>query len=187
MEQNTQPLPSPQHVPWSQDPVPPSPAINPNDTGHLLAHIKTFAKDPLPSQPYRDIMDTGYDPNLQPTPEITHETQYGVRDDHRWLLSSSPLPPAGSAEMQGTAPNRHHVLPLITTLAPLPEASLDSLQSSVQYTQDSVQEIQPQVREGLSEVTKRYIREATADLRAIRAAKGGGGAESLTAGAACLP
>ncbi|KAI9452699.1 hypothetical protein BJY52DRAFT_1225996 [Lactarius psammicola] len=116
-------------------------------------------------------MDAGFDPNTQPAPEVTHETQYGVRDDHRWLLSSSPLPPVGSAEVQGTAPNRHHVLPPITTLAPLPEASFDSLQSSVQYTQPSVQEIQPQVRAGLSEATKRYIREATADLRAIRAAK----------------
>ncbi|KAI9449122.1 hypothetical protein BJY52DRAFT_1227940 [Lactarius psammicola] len=63
-------------------------------------------------------MDTGFDPNSQPAPEITHQTQYGVRDDHRWLLSSSPLPPAG-----------------------------------------------------LSEATKRYIREATADLRVIRNAK----------------
>ncbi|KAI9444449.1 hypothetical protein BJY52DRAFT_1194295 [Lactarius psammicola] len=171
MEQNPQPPPSPQHVPWSPDPVPPTPAINPLDTANLLAHITTFNKDPVPSQPYRDIMDAGFDPNTQPAPEITHQTQYGVRDDHAWLLSSSPLPPAGSAEMQGTAPNRHHILPPIETLAPLPEASFDSLQSSVQYTQPSVQEIQPQVRAGLSEATKRYIREATAELRAIRAAK----------------
>ncbi|KAI9452694.1 hypothetical protein BJY52DRAFT_1225990 [Lactarius psammicola] len=143
MEQNIQPPSSPQHVPWSQDPVPPSPAINPNDTGHLLAHIKTFAKDPVPSQPYRDIMDAGHDPNTQPAPEITHETQ-------------------------------HHALPPIETLAPLPEASFNSLQSSVQYTQASVQETaaaEPITRTGLSEATKRYIREATADLRAIRNAK----------------
>ncbi|KAI9443728.1 hypothetical protein BJY52DRAFT_1373644 [Lactarius psammicola] len=156
------------------DPVPPTPAINPLDTGHLLAHITTFNKDPVPSQPYRDIMDTGFDPNTQPAPEITHDTQYGVRDDHRWLLSSSPLPPAGSAEMQGTAPNRHHLLPPIATLAPLPEASFTSLQSSVQYTPPSVQEVEAPAgiqRAGLSEATKRYIREATADLKAIRAAK----------------
>ncbi|KAI9467394.1 hypothetical protein BJY52DRAFT_1182822 [Lactarius psammicola] len=174
MEQNPQPPSTPQHVPWSPDPVPPTPAINPNDTGHLLAHITTFNKDPVPSQPYRDIMDAGFDPNTQPAPEITHQTQYGVRDDHAWLLSSSPLPPAGSAELQGTAPNRHHVLPPIETLAPLPAASFDSLQSSVLYTQASVQEItlaEPQPHAGLSEATKRYIREATADLRAIRAAK----------------
>ncbi|KAI9438380.1 hypothetical protein BJY52DRAFT_1229911 [Lactarius psammicola] len=119
-------------------------------------------------------MDTGYDPNTQPAPEITHDTQYGVKDDHRWLLSSSPLPPAGSAEMQGSAPNRHHLLPPIATLAPLPEASFNSLQSSVQYTQPSVQEVEASMiaqRAGLSEATKRYIREATADLRAIHAAK----------------
>ncbi|KAI9438854.1 hypothetical protein BJY52DRAFT_1195853 [Lactarius psammicola] len=174
MEQNNQPPPSPQHVPWSQDPVPSSPAINPNDTGHLLAHIKTFTKDPISSQPYQAVMDAGYDPNTQPAPEITHDTQYGVKDDHRWLLSSSPLPPVGSAELQGTAPNRHHLLPPIATLAPLPEASFDSLQSSVQYMQPSVQEgaASPAVQHaGLSEVTKRYIREATADLRAICVAK----------------
>ncbi|KAI9436513.1 hypothetical protein BJY52DRAFT_1197032 [Lactarius psammicola] len=174
MEQNPQPPPSPQHVPWSPDPVPPTPAINPNDTSHLLAHITTFNKDPVPSQPYRDIMDAGFDPNTQPAPEITHQTQYGVRDDHAWLLSSSPLPPTGSAELQGSAPNRHHVLPPIETLAPLPTASFDSLQSSIQYTQAAVQEIaavEPRPRAGLSEATKRYIREATADLRAIRDAR----------------
>ncbi|KAI9452720.1 hypothetical protein BJY52DRAFT_1190062 [Lactarius psammicola] len=174
MEQNQQPPSSPQHVPWSQDPVPPSPAIDPNNVSHLLAHIKTFEKDPIPSQPYRDIMDAGFDPNSQPAPEITHNTQYGVKDDHRWLLSSSPLPPVGSAEMQGTAPNRHHTLPPITTMAPLPEASFESLQSTVQYTPPPTQEARETAgiqRAGLSEATKRYIREATADLRAIRAAK----------------
>ncbi|KAI9437778.1 hypothetical protein BJY52DRAFT_1196337 [Lactarius psammicola] len=174
MEQNNQPPPTPQHVPWLQDPVPPSPVIDPNDTGHLLTHIKTFAKDPVPSQPYREIMNAGFDPNTQTAPEITHQTQYGVADNHRWLLSSSPLPPVGSADMQGTAPNRHHVLPPITTLPPLPAASFDSLQSSVQYTQPSVQEITAVVtpaRAGLSNLTKRYIREASANLKAIRAAK----------------
>ncbi|KAI9445838.1 hypothetical protein BJY52DRAFT_1193932 [Lactarius psammicola] len=174
MEQNIQPPSSPQHVPWSADPVPPTPAINPNDTGHLLAHITTFNKDPVPSQPYRAIMDAGFDPNTQPAPEITHQTQYGVRDDHAWLLSSSPLPPAGSAEMQGTAPNRHHILPPIETLAPLPEASFQSLQSSVQYTQASIEEVIPAAaptRAGLSETTKRYIREASANLKAIRASR----------------
>ncbi|KAI9440220.1 hypothetical protein BJY52DRAFT_1195475 [Lactarius psammicola] len=174
MEQNQQPPPSPQHVPWSQDPVPPSPAINPNDTGHLLAHIKTFAKDPIPSLQYRDVMDAGFDPNTPPAPEITHQTQYGVRDDCRWLLSSSPMDPVGSAEQQGTAPNRHHVLPPIETLAPLPEASFDSLQSSVQYMQPSIQEVMAEgtvVRSGLSDNTKRFIREATAKLRAIHTAR----------------
>ncbi|KAI9445830.1 hypothetical protein BJY52DRAFT_1193975 [Lactarius psammicola] len=119
-------------------------------------------------------MDAGFDPNTQPAPEIMHQTQYGVRDDHTWLLSSSPLLPAGSAELQGTAPSRHHALPPIVTLAPLPAASFDSLQSSVQYTQASVQEItvaEPQTRAGLSEVTKRYIKKAAANLRAIRATK----------------
>ncbi|KAI9430642.1 hypothetical protein BJY52DRAFT_1200029 [Lactarius psammicola] len=175
MEQNNiQPPSSPQHVPWSQDPVPPSPALNPNDTGHLLAHIKTFAKDPVPSQPYRAIMDVGFDPNTQPAPEITHDTQYGVREDYNWLLTSSPLPPAGSAEQQGTAPNRHHHLPPIETMAPLPGSSFNSLQSTVRYTQPSVQEITAAgspVRVGLSDRTKRFIREATANLQAIRAAK----------------
>ncbi|KAI9444351.1 hypothetical protein BJY52DRAFT_1194440 [Lactarius psammicola] len=175
MEQNNQPPSTPQHVPWSQDPVPSSPALDPNDTGHLLAHITTFNKDPIPSQPYRAMMDAGFDPNTpQSAPEITHDTQYEVKDDHRWLLSSSPLPPAGSAELQGTAPNRHHILPPIATLAPLPEASFTSLQSTVQYTSPSVQEVEAPAgiqRAGLSEATKRYIREATADLRAIRTAK----------------
>ncbi|KAI9457937.1 hypothetical protein BJY52DRAFT_1187023 [Lactarius psammicola] len=179
MEQNIQPPSTPQHVPWSQDPAPSSPAIDPNDTGHLLAHITTFTKDPIPLQPYRAVMDAGFDPNTpQPeaptAPEITHETQYGVRDDHRWLLSSSPLSPIGSAERQGSAPNRHHVLPPITTLPPLPEASFNSLQSSVQYTQPSVQEVTAAgspVRTGLSELTKRYIRKASANLQAIRTAK----------------
>ncbi|KAI9449191.1 hypothetical protein BJY52DRAFT_1192811 [Lactarius psammicola] len=174
MEQNVQPPSSPQHVPWSQDPVPPSPALNPNDTGHLLAHIKTFAKDPVPSQPYRDIMDAGFDPNTQPAPEITHDTQYGVREDYNWLLASSPLPPAGSTEMQGTAPNWHHHLPPIETMAPLPGSSFDSLQSTVRYTQPSVQEVTAAgspVHAGLSDRTKRFIREATANLQAIRAAK----------------
>ncbi|KAI9465642.1 hypothetical protein BJY52DRAFT_1183727 [Lactarius psammicola] len=179
MEQNNQPPSTPQHVPWSQDPVPSTPAIDPNDTGHLLAHITTFNKDPIPSQPYRAMMDAGFDPNTpQPeasmAPEITHDTQYGVRDDHRWLLSSSPLSPVGSAERQGSALNRHHDLPPITTLPPLPEASFNSLQSSVQYTQPSVQEVTvagSPVRAGLSELTKRYIREASANLQAIRTAK----------------
>ncbi|KAI9454233.1 hypothetical protein BJY52DRAFT_1225206 [Lactarius psammicola] len=174
MEQNQQPPSSPQHVPWSQDPVPPSPALNPNDTGHLLAHIKTFTKDPLPSQPYRAVMDAGYDPNTQPAPEITHNTQYGVREDYNWLLTSSPLPPAGSAEMQGTAPNRHHQLPPIETMAPLPGSSFNSLQSTVIYTQPSVQEVTAAgspVRAGISERTRRFIREAAANLQAIRSAK----------------
>ncbi|KAI9445736.1 hypothetical protein BJY52DRAFT_1228715 [Lactarius psammicola] len=174
MEQNNQPPPSPQHVPWSQDPVPPSPALNPNDTGHLLAHIKTFTKDPPPSQQYRAVMDAGFDPNTQPAPEITHETQYGVREDYNWLLTSSPLPPAGSAELQGTAPNRHHHLPPIATMAPLPGSSFNSLQSTVIYTQPSVQEVTAAgspVRAGLSDRTKRFIREAANSLQAIRRAK----------------
>ncbi|KAI9432870.1 hypothetical protein BJY52DRAFT_1198948 [Lactarius psammicola] len=174
MEQNNQPPPSPQHVPWSQDPVPPSPALNPNDVGHLLAHIKTFNKDPIPSQPYRDVMDAGFDPNTQPAPEITHDTQYGVRENYNWLLTSSPLPPVGSAEMQGTAPNRHHQLPPIETMAPLPDSSFNSLQSTVQYTQPSAQEViaaGSPARAGLSDRTKRFIREAAANLQVIRAAK----------------
>ncbi|KAI9452419.1 hypothetical protein BJY52DRAFT_1226120 [Lactarius psammicola] len=137
-------------------------------------HIKTFNKDPIPSLQYRDIMDAGFNPNSQPAPEITHEMQYGVREDHRWLLSSSPLPPAGSAELQGLAPNRHHILPPIATLAPLPDASFNSLQSLVQYTQPSVQEVAAlttPLRAGLSETMKRYIRDAMAELRAIRATK----------------
>ncbi|KAI9454343.1 hypothetical protein BJY52DRAFT_1225141 [Lactarius psammicola] len=76
-------------------------------------------------------MNAGYDPNMQPASEITHHTQYGVHEDYQWLLTSSPLPPAGSAEMQGTAPNRHHVLPPIATMPPLPEASFNSLQSLI--------------------------------------------------------
>ncbi|KAI9450505.1 hypothetical protein BJY52DRAFT_1191786 [Lactarius psammicola] len=174
MEQNNQPPPTPQHVPWSQDPVPSSPAIDPNDTGHLLAHIKTFNKDPVPSQPYRAIMDAGFDPNSQPAPEITHDTQYGVREDYNWLLTSSPLPPVGSAEMQGTAPNRHHHLPPIETMAPLPGSSFNSLQSTVRYTQPSVQEVTAAgspVRAGLSDRTKCFIREATANLQVIRSSK----------------
>ncbi|KAI9435889.1 hypothetical protein BJY52DRAFT_1197382 [Lactarius psammicola] len=174
MEQNNQPPSSPQHVPWSQDPVPPSPALNPNDTGHLLAHIKTFVKDPVPSQPFRDIMDAGFDPNTQPAPEITHDTQYGVRENYNWLLTSSPLPPAGSAELQGTAPNRHHQLPPIETMAPLPDSSFNSLQSTVRYTQPLVQEVTAAgspARAGLSDRTKRFIREAATNLQAIRTAK----------------
>ncbi|KAI9449121.1 hypothetical protein BJY52DRAFT_1192840 [Lactarius psammicola] len=170
MEQNN-PHPSlPQHVPWSPDPIPPTPTINPNDTGHLLAHIKTFDKDPVPSQPYQEIMDAGFDPNTPPAPEITHHTQYRVRDDHHWLLSSSPMEPVGLAERQGTAPNRYHVLPPIETLAPLPKASFESLQSSVQYTQPSVVEVPAAdvtVCAGLSKNMKRFIREATANLREI--------------------
>ncbi|KAI9434743.1 hypothetical protein BJY52DRAFT_1198031 [Lactarius psammicola] len=174
MEQNNQPPTTPQHVPWSQDLVPSSPALDPNDTGHLLAHIKTFNKDPIPSQPYRAVMDAGYDPNSQPAPEVTHDTQYGVREDYNWLLTLSPLPPAGSAELQGTAPNRHHHLPPIETMAPLPGSSFNSLQSTVRYTQPSVQEVtaaDSPVRAGLSDRMKRFIREATANLQAIRAAK----------------
>ncbi|KAI9456404.1 hypothetical protein BJY52DRAFT_1224288 [Lactarius psammicola] len=175
MEQNVQPPSSPQHVPWSSDPVPPTPAINPNNTGHLLAHIKTFTKDPIPSQPYHQVMDTGFDPNTPPAPEITHDTQYGVKDnDCRWLLSSSPLEPVGSAERQGTALNRHHLLPPIETMSPLPASSFQSLQSTVQYSQQSVQEITAEgvpIRTGLSDNTRRFIREATANLKAIRTAR----------------
>ncbi|KAI9442868.1 hypothetical protein BJY52DRAFT_1194634 [Lactarius psammicola] len=167
--------PSPQHVPWSQDPVPSSPAIDPNDTGHLLAHIKTFTKDPIPSQPYHQVMDAGFNPNTPPAPEVTHQTQYGVKEDNfNWLLSSSPLEPVGSAERQGTAPNRHHLLPPIETMSPLPASSFQSLQSTVQYSQNSVQEITAEgvpVRTGLSDATRRFIREATANLRAIRTAR----------------
>ncbi|KAI9454280.1 hypothetical protein BJY52DRAFT_1189006 [Lactarius psammicola] len=175
MEPNPQPPPTPQHVPWSQDPVPSSPAIDPNDMGHLLAHIKTFTKDPIPSQPYHQVMDAGFDPNTPPAPEVTHQTQYGVKDDnYRWLLSSSPLEPVGSAKRQGTAPNRHHFLPPIETMSPLPASSFQSLQSTVQYSQNSVQEITAEgvpVRAGLSDNTRRFIREATANLKAIRSAK----------------
>ncbi|KAI9437379.1 hypothetical protein BJY52DRAFT_1230162 [Lactarius psammicola] len=119
-------------------------------------------------------MDAGFDPNSQPAPEITHDTQYGVREDYNWLLTSSPLPPVGSAEMQGTAPNRHHHLPPIETMAPLPGSSFNSLQSTVRYTQPSVQEVTAAgspVRAGLSDRTKCFIREATANLLAIRSSK----------------
>ncbi|KAI9450051.1 hypothetical protein BJY52DRAFT_1227411 [Lactarius psammicola] len=173
MEQNNQPPPSPQHVPWSSDPVPHTPALDPNDTAHLLAHITTFNKDPIPSQPYHAIMDAGFNPNTQVISQSTSLGQQEGRADYKWLLSSQDLP-QGSAEQQGSAPNRHHLLPPIETLPPLPEASFDSLQSSVQYTQPSIQEVtsrEAPVRVGLSENTKRYIREATANLRAIRASR----------------
>ncbi|KAI9449545.1 hypothetical protein BJY52DRAFT_1227702 [Lactarius psammicola] len=39
-------------------------------------------------------MDAGFDPNTPPTLEVTHQTQYGIRDDNRWLLSSSPMEPS---------------------------------------------------------------------------------------------
>ncbi|KAI9450707.1 hypothetical protein BJY52DRAFT_1191623 [Lactarius psammicola] len=173
MEQNSQPPPSPQHVPWSQDPVPPSPAIDPNDPSHLLAHITTFRKDPMPSLPYHQIMDAGFDPN---TRVISQSTSLGAQEgraDYKWLLSSQDLP-QGSVERQGSAPNRHHHLPPIETLTPLPEASMQSIESSVQYTQPSVQELtslEVAPRTGLSENTKRFIREALANLRAIRSAR----------------
>ncbi|KAI9449553.1 hypothetical protein BJY52DRAFT_1192481 [Lactarius psammicola] len=173
MEQNNQPPPSSQHVPWSSDPVPPSPSINPNDMGHLLAHITTFRKDPIPSQPYHQIMDTGFNPNTQVISQSTSLGQQEGRADYKWLLSSQDLP-QGSAEQQGSAPNRHHLLPPIETLAPLLAASFNSLQSSVQYSQTSVQEITVAgnvVRSGLSKYTRCFIREAMANLKAIRMAK----------------
>ncbi|KAI9434756.1 hypothetical protein BJY52DRAFT_1197992 [Lactarius psammicola] len=173
MEQNNQPPPSPQHVPWSPDPVPHTPSLDPNDTAHLLAHITTFNKDPIPSQPYHAIMDAGFNPNTQVISQSTSLGQQEGRADYKWLLSSQDLP-QGSAEQQGSAPNRHHRLPPIETLPPLPEASFDSLQSSVQYTQPSVQEVTSRegpARGGLSENTKRFIREATANLRAIQVSR----------------
>ncbi|KAI9441996.1 hypothetical protein BJY52DRAFT_1194962 [Lactarius psammicola] len=71
-------------------------------------------------------------------------------------------------------PNHHHHLPPIETLAPLLEASFQSLQSLMQYTQPSIQEVTVEgipVHAGLSETTKCYIREVLANLRAICAAK----------------
>ncbi|KAI9452919.1 hypothetical protein BJY52DRAFT_1418514 [Lactarius psammicola] len=163
----------PVHVPWTGDPIPPPPAVDPNDTAHLLTHIKMFQKDPLPSDPYNQIMDAGFDPNTQVISQSTSLGAQEGRADYKWLLSSQDLP-SGLAEQQGSAPNRHHHLPPIETLPPLPEASFQSLQSSVQYTQDLVQEVTATggpVQAGLSELTKHYIQEASANLKAIRAAK----------------
>ncbi|KAI9454347.1 hypothetical protein BJY52DRAFT_1188994 [Lactarius psammicola] len=119
MEQNSldQPPSSPVHVPWTGDPLPPPPTVDPNDTAHLLAHITTFRKDPIPSQPYHHIMDAGFDPNTQVVSQsISLGAQEG-RADYKWLLSSQDLP-SGSAEQQGSALNRHHQLPPIETLPP---------------------------------------------------------------------
>ncbi|KAI9442018.1 hypothetical protein BJY52DRAFT_1229254 [Lactarius psammicola] len=161
------------HVSWTGDPIPPFPAVDPNDTAHLLAHITTFQKDPVLLQPYNQIMDAGFDPNTQVVLQSTSLGAQEGRANYKWLLSSQDLPP-GSAECQGSTPNRHHHLPPIETLPPLPAASFDSLQSSVQYTQPSVQEVaagESPVRAGLSDLTKRYIREASANLHAICATK----------------
>ncbi|KAI9441031.1 hypothetical protein BJY52DRAFT_1195329 [Lactarius psammicola] len=174
MEQNHQPPPSPQHVPWSQDLVPPSPAIDPNDPSHLLAHITTFRKDPVPSLPYHQIMDTGFDPNTQVVSQSTSLGAQEGRADYKWLLSSQDLPQR-SAERQGSAPNCHHHLPPIETLPPLPEASLQSIESLVQYTQPLVQEIAPPVTPVtltraiqeppniLPDITRQIIRETVAE------------------------
>ncbi|KAI9451869.1 hypothetical protein BJY52DRAFT_1190683 [Lactarius psammicola] len=173
MEQNPQPPPSPQHVPWLQDPVPSSPTLDPNDPTHLLAHITTFRKDPLPSLPYNQIMDAGFDPNTQVISQSTSLGQQEGRANYKWLLSSQDLP-SGSAEQQGSAPNQHHHLPPIETLAPLPASSFVSLQLTVQYTQPSVQEVTATgttVRSGLSETTKHFIWEAAANLTAICTAR----------------
>ncbi|KAI9433103.1 hypothetical protein BJY52DRAFT_1198851 [Lactarius psammicola] len=176
MEQNNQPPPTPQHVPWSQDPVPPSPSIDPNDMGHLLAHIKTFNKDPIPSQPYRAIMDAGYDPNSQPTSREVVPTPAPIPSNeythnYDWLIT-----PLTGTERQGTPQAEFH-LPPIAILddaeSTLPPSSIPMV-SSVQYTQDSVQEIanpQLQTTNKLSDTTRRYIREAAASLTAIRRAK----------------
>ncbi|KAI9450181.1 hypothetical protein BJY52DRAFT_1192013 [Lactarius psammicola] len=59
-------------------------------------------------------------------------------------------------------------------MAPLPGSSFDSLQSTVRYTQPSVQEVTAAgspVHAGLSDRTKRFIWEATANLQAIWNAK----------------
>ncbi|KAI9451589.1 hypothetical protein BJY52DRAFT_1190885 [Lactarius psammicola] len=176
MEQNNQPPPSPQHVPWSQDPVPSSPAIDPNDTGHLLAHIKTFNKDPVPSQPYHAIMNAGFDPNSQPTPMDAAPTPAPIPSNeythnYDWLIT-----PLTGAERQGMPQAEFH-LPPIAVLNDdensLPPSSIPMV-SSVQYTQDSVHEIanpQTTTANRLSDTTRRYIREAAASLTAIRRAK----------------
>ncbi|KAI9429550.1 hypothetical protein BJY52DRAFT_1232584 [Lactarius psammicola] len=176
MEQNIQPPPSPQHVPWSQDPVPPSPVIDPNDTSYLLAHIKTFNKDPIPSQPYHAIMNAGFDPNSQPTPMEVAPTPAPLpsnkyHHNYDWLIT-----PLTGAERQGTPQAKFH-LPPIAVLdesdSSLPPSSIPMV-SSVHFTQESVQEIanpQKPTNNKLSETICAYIRAAVTSLTAVRRAK----------------
>ncbi|KAI9437074.1 hypothetical protein BJY52DRAFT_1230250 [Lactarius psammicola] len=111
-----------QHIRIGEDGQAAEPVLSEEqDTGALegvwVGRGEMFTKDPIPSEPYRAMMDAGFNPNTPaqeatPAPEITHNTQYG-----EVMAAGSP------------------------------------------------------VRAGLSNLMKRYIREASANLKAIHAAK----------------
>ncbi|KAI9449776.1 hypothetical protein BJY52DRAFT_1192324 [Lactarius psammicola] len=156
-----------------------SPSMSPTDM-RRLAHIKTFTEPP-PSQPYHAIMDAGYDPNSQgtglrgaPTPEHPSQQQDAPEVvPYGWLLGSTPFLSSANPELAGRSQDGQAALPGIEVLDPLPPLSLELIVSTIVYMQPSIQELQaPQAqRAGLSENTRRFIREAMANLRAIRRVK----------------